>query len=539
MRRLAVSITIATTLWTLNACVPGHSGSGNDKNPNPQDPTMNMDPDPSDQNPQDPQNPTNAFSSLSIEPAEAHLAIAEEATFHALAIDVTGKTIDVSDRVTWTSSDETLLAPVTDQVGRFKAIATGGAEARATLDALAAKSMVTITGPSAMPLALHLSTAELTIAVTASADATAELEWSDGTRTDVTSVATWSSSNNAAVTVSAGHVTRVAAGTASIEVSHLGLSASINVKEPAPPCTYPTGTPRIGVGDLMPNVSWTGAYMPDGTTTSLSLENIHCDTTFADKTIIIFDVGAAWCQPCTQYSRELDSQADAIEAAGAVIIFVEAQQTNGDLPDSTYANDHLENNIGVDHGYRVGDGDTMPTAGTFNNSPLTTQFPTALVVRKSDMKIILNQAEWNDVLPYSQIALHPDADWSHPNQPPQAPNCGPADEEMGEPNNTSAQATAVQAGSFMAGICDSEGDFYSISHPGDWRLDLTFSHAVGDIDVYVWDTQADQRLEMNGQPVGSESGDDDESFTYHGPATVKVLGYRGATAPYTFTLTTM
>ena len=63
---------------------------------------------------------------------------------------------------------------------------------------------------------------------------------------------------------------------------------------------------------------------------------------------------------------------------------------------------------------------------------------------------------------------------------------------------------------------------------------LTFRHATGDIDVYVWDTDRDERLRgANGRYVGSNSATDDEAFTHRGPAVVVVLGYDGDRAPYT------
>jgi hypothetical protein len=289
----------------------------------------------------------------------------------------------------------------------------------------------------------------------------------------------------------------------------------------------------------MPNVSWPVAYKGDGTQVPFSLEEAHCSEAYANKTIIIFDVGAAWCVPCTEYSRELNQRAAAIEAAGAIIVYVEAETTSYQLADTDYANEHLNRILGNGPGFRVGDADTQPTAGTFYNSPLTTQFPTAFVVRTSDMKVIADQAAWNNMLPYAQIALHPDEDWTNPNRPPSVSNCGPNDEERGEPNNSSQTATPVQAGSFNAGICDAEADYFQVDHPGDWRLDLRFSHAIGDIDVFVWNTQANEPLTVNGQEVGSDSGDDDESFTHSGPAVIRVFGYQGASAPYVFELTTL
>ena len=81
-----------------------------------------------------------------------------------------------------------------------------------------------------------------------------------------------------------------------------------------------------------------------------------------------------------------------------------------------------------------------------------------------------------------------------------------------------------------AGICTSSPDWYRISIAGRWRLDLDFSHAIGDIDMFA--------IGSGGAVIAtSDSADDDESFTVTGPALVRVEGWRGATAPYRLTLT--
>lgn len=534
MRKLSASL-----LAFAMACVPpppDRSRPSTDPNEQP-DPAEMLEPPPEQETP--PVTTPAGLTAIVVDPAKISVQVGNELVLVAWARYDDGSEVDATGQVSWTSEATAVLAP-TAQVGRFTALSAGTAIVRAKLGAFEATSTVDVVA-GRVPAALSLSVAELTLAPGASGMVSATLAWSDGVTEDVTSSATWISSDPA-VSVTAGRITRSGAGVATVQASHSGFRASLQVLEPPEmpegPCTYPTGTTAIRLGSTMPNVSWQGAYRADGTTFDFSLEDVHCGAEFQDKTVIIFVIGAGWCGACTQYTQGLNPDAPGIEAAGGLIVYVEAETASYAPADNAYANRHIGNIIGNGPGIRVGDADTTPRSGAFLDSPMTTQFPTAFVVRKSDMKIIINQNQWNNVLPYTQIALHPDADWSNPNNPPSEPNCGPSDEEPTEPNDSAAQAPVITAGSFSAGICNGEPDFYRVSHTGSWTLDLEFTHAIGDIDVFVWNEATDSALTSGGQEVGSESGDDDESFTHSGPALVKVFGYRGATAPYTLRLTT-
>ena len=64
---------------------------------------------------------------------------------------------------------------------------------------------------------------------------------------------------------------------------------------------------------------------------------------------------------------------------------------------------------------------------------------------------------------------------------------------------------------------DAYPDYYRIELDGPWRLNLEFEHAVGDLDVEVWDVAGQQpERDLAEQIVGSYSQTDNESFEYEG-----------------------
>ncbi len=68
-------------------------------------------------------------------------------------------------------------------------------------------------------------------------------------------------------------------------------------------------------------------------------------------------------------------------------------------------------------------------------------------------------------------------------------------------------------------------------------MELEFSHALGDLDVYVWDQETDQAvIGPDGARLGSDSADDNETLEYDGPAMIRINGFNNASAPYVMTI---
>lgn len=529
MLRPAVSTVLLSGLLSSVACVPEAITPNRAPPEEPEGPPSGVE--------TPPPTPTLTVTALEVEPEKLVLEVDASAPVVAFATYEDGSAEEVTRSAAWQSLDARLL--LVERPGSVKALAEGQATLRVSFGGLTADATVDIRArqPEApRPISLALSSGALSLEPGAQARLTAEATFDDGARQDVTAAATWSSLAPGVATVSGGQVTAAGEGQAQITATWEGLEASATVTVAG--CTYPgAASSPIQVGSTMPPLAWETAVAPGGAVTPLRLEELHCARGQGAPSVIIFVVGAGWCSACPSYIRSVYAQAPQIEAAGGLIVFVEAEDASSRAASSAYAHQYISNLVGTQHGVRVGDGDTRPAARTLYNAPLLQAFPSAFVVRTRDMRILADQASSNTMLPYVRMAQDPDGDWSNPSAPPFVARCGPADEEPSEPNDAPAQAALIGAGSFDAGICTPEPDYYRIDLQGSWQLTLEFSHAVGDLDVYVWDEARNQALTVNGRKVGSDSATDDEQFSHAGPALVRVEGYQRASAPYRLTLT--
>lgn len=122
-----------------------------------------------------------------------------------------------------------------------------------------------------------------------------------------------------------------------------------------------------------------------------------------------------------------------------------------------------------------------------------------------------------------------------PDPDPEPPVC--ADDAF-EDNDSIDQATPVAAGEVQGTICSGDDDFFAYEHQGgELRVDLTFVHAVGDLDLEVFGP--------DGTSVGTSAGvDDTESVVIAADAAqagtyvVRVHGYQGDAGDYTLAVGT-
>jgi hypothetical protein len=145
-------------------------------------------------------------------------------SFTAFAIDAEGVYHPVSNEVSWTTSDPTVVRALFTP-SSFNAIGVGSAEVYATYRGLAASISVVV---QAVPPYPYLDIDRRALPTTGSTSAArAVIAQSPSIVQDVTDAAVWSSSNTAVATVAkAGRVTGVAPGNTEITATYNGASTS-------------------------------------------------------------------------------------------------------------------------------------------------------------------------------------------------------------------------------------------------------------------------------------------------------------------------
>ena len=157
--------------------------------------------------------------SLNVTPANRTIAVGTTQQFTATATASDGTSADVTELVTWTSSNPA-VATINDD-GLATAVSNGTTTITASGAGFTATAALTVSNATLTDLQVTPATAN--VAVGATRQFTATALFSDGTEQNVTNVATWDSNADAVATVNtAGLATGVSAGTATISASFGG-----------------------------------------------------------------------------------------------------------------------------------------------------------------------------------------------------------------------------------------------------------------------------------------------------------------------------
>ena len=167
-----------------------------------------------------------ALVSISLTPPSLTLAKQTSGQFIATGTYANNTTSDVTESVTWSSSDETMAT--VDKPGHVNGKGSGKVIIKASSGDIAGETTVTIT--EATLVSITLTPADPSIAKGTTRQFTAMGTFSDTTTQDLTATAQWSSSNTAAATVNtAGLATSVAAGTTTISATSGSISGSTSL----------------------------------------------------------------------------------------------------------------------------------------------------------------------------------------------------------------------------------------------------------------------------------------------------------------------
>jgi uncharacterized protein YjdB len=220
------------------------------------------------------------ITEIDVAPSPVTVVAGHQQAFTATAKNSDGTISDVTTQVTWASS-ATAVATVSNAAaskGLATALAKGTATITATLGAKKGTAELDVSGP--VMQALQVSPLVASIRVTATQAFTATAIFSDGSTQDVTGDATWNASDATVASVTfamMGPVVRLvatglAAGTATVQASYGGFSASALLTVTAPVVvvsivvTPVSASVRVGQTQAFT----ADAVMSDGSTTNVT-----------------------------------------------------------------------------------------------------------------------------------------------------------------------------------------------------------------------------------------------------------------------------
>jgi hypothetical protein len=110
---------------------------------------------------------------------------------------------------------------------------------------------------------------------------------------------------------------------------------------------------------------------------------------------------------------------------------------------------------------------------------------------------------------------------------------GSAGDDLYEPNNDRGAAAAIQPGALSGLRCNDE-DWYKVTvAAGTLAVKIDFRHAEGDLDLFVYDGSGAEI----GRSEGTADGESVSKTVAAGTYYVRVIGYNGARAAYSLTVT--
>ena len=178
------------------------------------------------------------LTSVAVSPATPSIAIGATQQFVATATYSDSTTANVTTSASWTSSNPA-IAKITSP-GLASALAAGSATITATIDGVSGGASLTVPPPAVTKTltSVAVTPATVTFAIGAAQQFIATATYSDSTTANVTTSATWTSSNPTIAKITPGGVaSALATGSATITATLSGVSGSASLTVPPPATT--------------------------------------------------------------------------------------------------------------------------------------------------------------------------------------------------------------------------------------------------------------------------------------------------------------
>ncbi|THD02544.1 hypothetical protein B1810_14235 [Panacagrimonas perspica] len=218
------------------------------------------------------------ITAIGVTPANPSIALGLEQPFTAIATFSDSSTLNVTDRVTWASSDEAVatISNADGSHGLASSIATGTTTVSASIGPTTGQTVLTVA--DAALTAIEITPVNPIVAKGLTQAFTATGTFTDEVARDITTSVTWSSSSPAVATISndagamtQGRATGIQAGTTTITATRNGVTASTTLRVTAAVLQTIDVTPAdasVPVGAEQAFTA-TGTYS-DGSTANLS-----------------------------------------------------------------------------------------------------------------------------------------------------------------------------------------------------------------------------------------------------------------------------
>jgi uncharacterized protein YjdB len=260
--------------------------------------------------------------SIEVTPADVTVPLGLGPFYVANGLYTDNNTVDITEQVTWSSSDQTVMTIANAPPhGKSTTVAAGSATISAELDGVTGTTTVTVTGASIVEI--EVTPANPSVALGRGVNFTATAIYSDASTDDITEQATWDTGDPGVATVSnaagnRGRATSVATGAAIISAELGGVTGTTTLT------VTPVALESITLAPAAPT-------MPVGRDVQMVATGLYSDDTTADLTADVtwdtVDAGVALVSNAAGTRGQVHGVAAGSTTLTAVLDTISAQET--------------------------------------------------------------------------------------------------------------------------------------------------------------------------------------------------------------------